>query len=255
MLIFVGTGIWDEKDISLRGIEAARMADEVYVEFYTSKPNTSVEKLKMLLRRDVFLLDRSDLEENSRKIVERAMTKDVVILVPGDPMIATTHSAIRVQARKMGVETKIIHSSSIISGVCGITGLHNYRFGRSATISYPFRGRISRTPLETIENNWKIDAHTLLFLDLHPEPMKINQAISLLEELDNSILKCYGVGVARAGSADADVRCNTLKELKKYDFGLPMHILVVLSKKIHITEFEYLREFACAPDDLRNFVE
>jgi diphthine synthase len=50
------------------------------------------------------------------------------------------------------------------------------------------------------------------------------------------------------------VRCDTLERLRKIDFGDPMHVLVVLSR-LHFTEFEYLRVFASAPDDLENFVE
>lgn len=254
MLIFIGTGIWDEMDISLRGLEAAKDADEVYAEFYTSKPATNAKKLSKLLGKEVRVLERSDLEENSIEIVKKAREIDIAILIPGDPMIATTHAAIRVQAKQNGVETKIIHSSSIISAVCGITGLHNYRFGKSATISYPY-GVISSFPAETVRINQKINAHTLLFLDLHPEPMKIDEAISILEKSDRELLNLFAVGIARAGSEGCVVKCDRLKNLKKFEFGPPMHVLVILAPKIHITEFEYLKEFANAPSELEAIVE
>ncbi len=254
MLIFIGTGLWDERDISLRALEAAREADEVYVEFYTSKPSTTAEGLSNLIGKEVIELQRSDLEEKSHELVKRAKNRVIALMIPGDPMIATTHSAIRLQAAKEGVKTRIIHSSSIISAVCGITGLHNYRFGRSATVSYPYEDMVSRTPADVILANERINAHTLLFLDLHPEPMRINQAIDILERIDAKLLERYAVGIARAGSPDCFVRCDTLERLRKIDFGDPMHVLVVLSR-LHFTEFEYLRVFASAPDDLENFVE
>lgn len=36
MLYLIGLGLWDEKDISLRGLEAVRKCDHVYLEAYTS---------------------------------------------------------------------------------------------------------------------------------------------------------------------------------------------------------------------------
>ena len=35
-LLFIGLGLFDEKDITLKGLEAARDADIVFAEFYTS---------------------------------------------------------------------------------------------------------------------------------------------------------------------------------------------------------------------------
>jgi len=35
MLYFIGLGLYDEKDISVKGLEALKSADEVYAEFYT----------------------------------------------------------------------------------------------------------------------------------------------------------------------------------------------------------------------------
>ena len=254
MLLFIGTGLWDEKDISLKGLEAAKRADEVYAEFYTSKPATSAEKLSKLLGKEVKVLERSDLEERSIELINKAKKADIALLIPGDPMIATTHSAIRVQAKQNGVETKIIHSSSILSAVCGITGLHNYRFGKSATISYPHTS-VSRFPAEVLRANRQMNAHTLLFLDLHPQPMEIPYAISILEKLDEDFLNFFAVGIARAGAEDCVAKCDKLKSLKEFEFGPPMHVLVVLAPKVHITEYEYLREFCHAPGELETFVE
>ena len=36
MLYLVGLGLYDEKDISLKGLEALKRADVVYAEFYTA---------------------------------------------------------------------------------------------------------------------------------------------------------------------------------------------------------------------------
>jgi len=255
MLTFVGIGSWDERDITFKGYEAVKKADEVFIEFYTSKlMGTSVERIEEFLGRKLKVLERSDLEEKSRAIVEKAIDKDVVVLVPGDPMVATTHSAIRIEAERMGVKTTIIHAASIMSAVCGLTGLHNYRFGKSATVSYPYGNVIPKTPLNTIRQNWSIDAHTLLYLDLHPEPMRINQAVEILLKIDESIAECFAVGIARAGSDEPFVKCDRLGRLKDVDFGEPLHIMVVLARTLHFMEYEYLRDFASAPKELEEIV-
>ncbi len=255
MLLLVGLGLWDERDISCRGLEIVRRADEVYVEFYTSKLlGTDLRRMEEFFGRRIEELERSDLEENCGWIIDRARERDVVVLVPGDPSIATTHSALMLEAVKRGVEVRVVHSSSIINAVCGLTGLHNYRFGKSATVSYPYAGRVSKTPINVIKQNLSIDAHTILFLDLHPEPMTVPKAIEILEEADESVLDLFGVGIARAGSDRPSVKCDRLERLKEFDFGEPLHVLVVLAKTLHFMEFECLKRFASAPDELEELV-
>ncbi len=250
MLVFIGMGLWDEKDITCKGLEIAREADEVYIEFYTSKlMGTNLDKIKRFIGREIKVLERSDLEENSRWLIEKAKDKTVAILTPGDPMIATTHSALRLEAEKKGIKTKIINAGSIINAVCSLTGLHNYKFGKSATISW----MKSKTPLDVIMQNLSINAHTLLFLDLHPKPMTIRDAVDILMETGD-VGELFAVGIARAGSDDPVVKCDRMKKLKDYDFGDPLHVMVVLAK-LHFMEFECLKEFAKAPDELEEIVE
>jgi len=250
MLTFVGLGLWDAKDVSVKGFEAVREADEVYVEFYTSKLVSSIDEMEEFFGKKIIELERSDLEENSHRLIERAKNKNVVLLVPGDPMVATTHSALRLEAERKGVGTRIIHGASIISAVCGLTGLHNYRFGKSATVSW----HKSETPVKVVNANRSIDAHTLLFLDLHPEPMTIKHAVEQLISVDNSMKNVYAVGIARAGSEETKVKCDKLEVLKNIDFGKPLHVMVVLAETLRFMEFECLREFADAPPELERLV-
>ncbi len=250
MITFVGMGLWDVSDISVKGINAVREADEVYVEFYTSKIASTLDEITAFLEVDVKVLERSDLEENSRKLVERGRDRKVVVLVPGDPMVATTHSALRLEAERMGVKTRVIHGASIVSAVCGLTGLHSYRFGKSATVSW----HPSRVPVDVVENNRKIDAHTLLLLDLNPRPMLINEAIDRLMKINPKTGEYFAVGIARAGSDNEIVKCDKLKKLREHDFGDPLHAIVVLAETLHFMEYECLMEFASAPEELREVV-
>ncbi len=255
MITFIGLGLWDEKDISVKGLDAIRKADKVYAEFYTSKLiRADIKSLEEFYGRKIDVLSRGDLEEGSGKLLREAREKNIVILIAGDPFVATTHNSILIEAKKMGVDFEIIHNASVISAIAGVTGLHAYKFGKIATVSYPYKGIISKKPLDTVKQNLSINAHTLLLLDLNPEPMKINQAVEILEKIDDGTLDHFALGVARIGG-DNYIKCDHFYELKNHDFGEPLHSIVVLSKTLHITEYEFLVEFANPPKELEEIVE
>ncbi|AFD00820.1 diphthine synthase [Methanocella conradii HZ254] len=252
MLTFIGLGLWDEKDISLKGLEAIKKADVAYAEFYTSRlMGATLEKLEALYGKPIKVLDREDVEQHPEdSILKDAVDKDVVFLTGGDAMVATTHVDLRLRAQKMGIQTAVIHGASIASAVCGVTGLQNYRFGKSATIAFPYRSIVSETPYDTIKMNKANGLHTLLFLDIDKAQgyMTINKGIELLllveERRKEGVLRdALGVGVARAGSPEPCVKAARLDSLKSYDFGGPLHILVIPAE-LHFLEEEALEALA-----------
>ena len=63
-LTFIGLGLYDEKDISLKGLEAIKKSDIVFAEFYTGKlAGTIKEKLENLYSKEIIVLNRQDVEE------------------------------------------------------------------------------------------------------------------------------------------------------------------------------------------------
>jgi diphthine synthase len=251
VLTFVGLGLFDEDDISVKGLKAIENADVVYAEFYTSKLiGTTIKKLEGLYKREIHLLGRDDVEQApDRNILRDSKHKNVAFLTAGDAMISTTHVALRIQAHNQGISTQIIHGASITTAVCGLTGLQNYRFGKSATIAFPFR-EISHMPYNTVALNLRNDLHTLLFLDIQAEFMTLGNGIKLLlhsehEKGRDQLASLLGVGIARAGSRSPTVRADTLGKLKEYDFGPPLHILVIPAS-LHFVEKEALQTFAGA---------
>ncbi len=259
MLLFVGLGLYDEKDISLKGLEAVRAADVVYAEFYTSRlMGTSIEKLRDLYGREILLLSRHDVEVDPA-LLDAAREQDVAFLVGGDPMVSTTHLDLRLRALEMGIETKVIHSSSIVTAVSGLTGLQNYRFGRSTTIPFPYSARgkriVPETPYLVLKENLARNLHTMLFLDIQDERyMTVNEGAELLLEMeknaDGQILQGQvGIGIARAGSDDAVVRADLLSNLSNHDFGGPLHIMVVPAR-LHFMEAKALVALAGAPAEI-----
>ena len=67
-------------------------------------------------------------------------------------MVATTHSDIILQAKKQGIKTKIIHSSSIFSAIAE-TGLQIYKFGKTTSIPYPEGKYMPTSPYKVVKDN------------------------------------------------------------------------------------------------------
>ncbi|MFB3765560.1 MAG: diphthine synthase [Methanotrichaceae archaeon] len=259
MLTFVGLGLYDKLDISIKGLEAVKKADLIYAEFYTSRlMGASAKDLERFYDRKIQLLSRTDVEVDPSWLA-LAREKDVVLLVGGDPMVSTTHLDLRLRAIELGINTRVIHSSSIVTAVSGLTGLQNYRFGRSTTIPFPYVSHGKRilpeTPHIVLKENLGRNLHTMLFLDIQDEKsryMTVNIGVELLLEIDagkNLLEKQIGVGIARAGSDNAVVKADVLANLKDFDFGGPLHILIVPAK-LHFMEAKALVALAGAPVDI-----
>ena len=258
MLTFVGLGLYDEADITLKGLKAVRDADVVFVEFYTSKlAGTTLERLEATLRKKIKVLTREDVEERPEEVIlEEAKKKSVVLLCGGDPMVATTHVDLRLRAIELGIETRVIHAPSILSAAPGICGLQSYKFGKSATVAPPYKGRIPETPYDTLMLNRKHGLHTLLLLDIS---MTVRDAIELLFSIESQkrqrgeatsdIERILFVGIARAGAEKPIVRADLPQKLKEYDFEAPPHTLIAVGS-LHFIEKEALMKLAGASPEI-----
>jgi len=264
-LAFVGLGLWSERSISLLGVEEAKMADIVFAELYTSlMPELNLSKLEKLIGKRVHVVLRHDLEEDcGKRILETARKAKAVLLVPGDPLIATTHVDLRIRAEKQGIKTKIVQGASIISAVMGLSGLQNYKFGRSVTIPFLNVGATDSTPYNTIARNQKAGLHTLCFLDVRAEErryMTVEEAFSVLSALESKKQHhavtddTLAIGIARAGSENPDVKADYVKRLRAFDFGRPPHSLV-FPGRLHFMEAEALITLANAPEGIREMVK
>ncbi|WNY27160.1 diphthine synthase [Methanolapillus ohkumae] len=262
MLTFVGLGLFDEKDISLKGLDAILAADLIYLEFYTSRlMGTTLEKMEALYKKPIHVLLREDVEQNPDWILN-ARDKNIVFLTGGDTMTSTTHIDLRIRAADLGIETKLIHGSSIISAVYGLSGLQNYRFGKSVSIPFPYtssRGNrvVTETPYDTISKNKENGLHTLVFLDIHAELgyMKVSDALCLLLEVENKrkegvMTHQIAVGIARAGSDDVYVQADFADNYDHFELGGPLQILVIPGD-LHFVEAEALVKLAGAPKSIQ----
>jgi len=264
-IVFIGLGLFDEKDMSLRGFEEVKSADVVFAEFYTSlMPNLSVKKLEELVGKKVKVVSRRVLEEEGgRPLLEEAKKRKVAFLVPGDPLMATTHIDLRIRAEKEGIKTQIIHGASITSAAIGLSGLQNYKFGKSVTIPFPQGDIISETPYKTILENRVMSLHTLCLLDIRAEEkryMTIKDGLQTLLAVEKTkkkhvvTLNSLVIGIARAGSTAPVVKAGYLGQIIDYDFGSPPHTLIFPSR-LHFMEAEALITLAKAPERIREAIE
>jgi len=261
-LVFIGLGLNDEKGISLKGLEETKTADTAFIELYTSLlPDFSLENLEGLAGKEIRTVTRRNIEEENGALILNAAEKGkTVLLVPGDPFIATTHVALRIEAEKRGVKTRIVHGASILSAVVGLSGLHNYKFGKTVTV--PFSENFSETPYNVIAQNKKLGLHTLCLLDLKADEkrfLSVKEALVMLLEMERKKRKhvvtpsTLAVGAARVGSSKPALKADYVKRLVNFDFGEPPNSLIFLGQ-LHFMEAEALVAFAGAPAKLRRLV-
>jgi diphthine synthase len=262
-LTFVGLGLNDEDGISFRGLEETRNADSVFMELYTSLlPEFSLKRFEALAGKKVTMLSRRDLEEaNGEAVLKAAENGGAVLLVPGDPFVATTHISLRIEAEKRGIKTRIVHGASAISAVIGLSGLHNYKFGKTVTI--PFPENSSETPYNVIAQNKTRGLHTLCLLDLKADEQRflsVNEGLQSLLSVERKTRKgavtseTLAVGAARVGSVNPALKAGWVGELLNYDFGGPPQSLI-FPGELHFMEAEALIRFAGAPENLRDMVK
>ena len=241
MLSLVGLGI--AYDITLEGLNEAKKCDELYLESYTMPiEDKEISKLEKAIGKKMVRLPREKVE--STFLVAQAKSKSICLLVVGDPLAATTHISLLIDAKKAGVPVRIVHNSSILSAALGKSGLQPYRFGKTVTLAYWRKNYEPTSPLKLIEENLSLDMHTLLLLDLDPElgPMDAKTALEQIEKME----KKYGkklfdklVILSRVGHPDERITYGTRAQLKTKNLGKPPFCFAIPAR-LHPAEEEYL---------------
>jgi diphthine synthase len=184
MLFLVGLGL-ERGDISEKALEVIRRASRLMLDPYTNRiDNDYIEYLEAKTGKKLLRLSRSDLEENAYETIKNAKNEDIAILVPGDPLIATTHHTILDLAKKNGIEVKVFHAPSIFTAAIGESGLDIYRFGPTTTIPFWSKKYKPISFIDTIDKNLKNNEHTLVLLDYNykeEKAMSLEEALALLE--------------------------------------------------------------------------
>lgn len=264
-LYLIGIGLYDEKDITLRGLEAVKICDTIYLEHYTSILSHDKEKLEELYDKTVLIASRDLVEkEAEEKLILPAKDSNVAMLVVGDALGATTHTDLMLRAKEMGVDVEVIFNASVLNAI-GVVGLELYKFGKTTSIVFPDADWYPSTPYDVLKENLSIGLHTLCLLDIKvAEPSREEMRKAIIEEREPKpmpprymtvkeslevmlrIEKDKGegiisketlvIGVARLGHPDMKIVAGTVEELMSVDFGEPLHSLIIPGKLHHIEE-------------------
>ena len=115
------------------------------------------------------------------------------------------------------------------------TGLHLYKFGKIASIPKHEADSFA----EIVENNLKINAHTLLLVDMG---LELNECINKLNKaLTNYRIKIDRIIVcSRLGTKDSRISYDKIENFSNKRTKKPF--CIVIPGKLHFTEEDFLRQ-------------
>lgn len=263
-LYLIGLGLGDIRDLSLRADSIIQKAHHLYLEAYTAISQSTTHALEKAYQKTVTPAFRDTVEQHAEEtILKDAQDETTVLLVVGDPLVATTHMDLILRARKLNIDVRIIHNMSIFDAITS-TGLELYKFGKVTSIPFWTPQFRPMAAYDCIRQNRSIDAHTLCLLDikvreedyealrkgkseyLPPRYMSVREGLETLEQMEQvrkeGIItpETKVIGIARATHDDEQIISGTIAELKEIDFGGPLHCLIIPSSMHFIEEEAFL---------------
>jgi diphthine methyl ester synthase len=180
---------------------------------------------------------------------------------------ATTHTDLVLRARELSIPIHTVPNASILSAI-GATGLQLYNFGQTVSMVFFTDTWKPSSFYDRIKENTGIGLHTLILLDIKvkeqslenmvrgrkiyepPRYMTVAQCAEQMLEIEEERREAVyqddslAIGAARVGAKEQRMVCGTLKELSEVDLGPPLHSLVLLGKRTHELERDFIRAMA-----------
>jgi len=261
MLWFIGLGISGISELSDNTISIIKNAKIVYLESFTS-PILEDEKIQLeKISTGEFKIAKRWLVEDGNEILENAKEKETVLISYGDPYIATTHLELKTRAMKDKIETKTIHSSSIVSSLIGEVGLHYYKVGKVLTIMNDTKSII--TPYNTIFDNLLHRIHSVVLLEYNEDKsffLEPQDALSMLldceEKQKRKIIssETFVIIASRIGRNNQRIISGNIGNLMKNKFGEPPHSIIIPGK-LHFTELDAVKMITeCLDEPIDNSI-
>ena len=247
VLYIVGIGL-SPSQITQEAIEVLKSVGAVFVEEYTSmfevRPS---EYLAGVIGKPVKVVDRRELEDRSGGALIRA-AKDygsAALVTIGDPMLATTHSALLVTAAEVGLRVKVINGVSIVCSALSQAGLSPYKLGPVATVTYERGGVLSRRAYDVLLSNLSNGLHTLLLLDIKDDGgfMSVKEAVEVLTRIEDDAKSglisddLASVFESRIGWADQVIKVTSIT--KPPDLNPPS--VIIVPGLLNPMELEFLK--------------
>lgn len=150
----------------------------------------------------------------------------------------------------------------------GSTGLQLYNFGQTVSMVFFLENWRPSSFYDRVRENVQIGLHTLVLLDIKvkeqsmenlargrrifepPRYMTVAQCAAQMIEVEETRKEgvytsdSLAMGAARVGAPDQKLVVGTLQELTEVDMGAPLHSLVLLGRRTHDLERDYIRQFA-----------
>lgn len=247
-LKLLGLGL-SKKSVTEKTIQELSTCDIVFFENYTSLSCDLDLQFLRNFNRNIEVVDRKFIESNTSKIIKLLSEgKNVCIVTIGDPLIATTHVALVVEAKSKGYDFLIVPGISVHCYMMSKSMLSSYKFGKSVTITFPNDGLIDTTPYNVIYDNFSRGLHTMLYLDLKEnKPMTAKEALELLIEMEKkekrNLITSETIVIVgqKLGCDDEEVVALKIKDALNYKFKDPPHIIVFPGDRLHFMEVEALK--------------
>ncbi|MCL5106660.1 MAG: diphthine synthase [Candidatus Parvarchaeota archaeon] len=185
MLYLIGTGLYYLNDLPFRALDELKKCDEVMLERYTNLNDISfLEKLEKEIGKKIDIVGRELIESDT--VIEKAIKETIAVLVPGDPLAATTHFSLIQACREKGIQTTVMHSSSIFTAISE-TGLSLYKFGGTTSIPIYSEHFHPESFFEVIEKNIKCGYHSLVLLEVRSNAEFVSpfEAVEIIKRLES----------------------------------------------------------------------
>lgn len=265
----IGLGLGQPGDVTVKGLDAIKRSSKVFLENYTSVMEGGVEAMQTLFDKEITVVDREIVEQSSEEILHCTKDGDVAFLVIGDPLSATTHIDLVIQALDKNIPLNVIHNASILNAV-GCCGLQLYSFGETVTLPFWEDGWCPDSYYDKICSNMDNGWHTLCLLDIKVKEQKTENLVKGLKvyEAPRFMTAAEGaaqilevikrrssegrptpltpeqlvIGVARVGTKSQVLKTCSLEDLAHVDLGAPLHCFVIVGET-HPLEDEYVNMF------------
>jgi diphthine synthase len=237
MLYLIGLGL-NIDGISTYGLEVAKRCKRIYLENYTIEFPYSEKELGEIIEKKIIPANREKVE--SLEIVDEAKKMDVVLLVYGSPLTATTHISLIEEARRCGVRYKIIYNASIIDAV-GETGLQLYKFGKIASMPAWKKNFTPDSFMKIVQENQSMKAHSLILIDIGLDFQ--DAFIQLKESAEKHKINLKKILVCQAlGTRNRKIMYKDLDEFEEYK-NIKNPYCIIIPSKLHFMEKDVLKNF------------
>lgn len=236
MLYLAGLGL-NLEGISLEAKKILEKVNKVYLEGYTVDFPYSLEELEKVLEKDIERLGRKEVESDF--LINLAKKENIVLLIYGSPLFATTHLTLLLEARKAKVKTKIIYNASVFDAISA-SGLELYKFGKITSMPKWQKNYSPDSFLDIVKENLSIKAHSLILCDIG---LSFKDAIDQLKKsAEKKKIKLENIAVCSCmGTQEQKIFYEPIEKiLKNYGEQVKNPFCIIIPSELHFMEKEGL---------------